>query len=352
MDKNLRVFFELVSAGLREKDARLPDIEGVDFAKVYELAAAQSVVGLVVAGIEHLQGGSIPKVMRLQFASSTLQLEQRNQSMSRFTSEMVERMYEADLYPLLVKGQGLAQCYERPSWRSAGDVDFFFSKMEFQKAVDFFASLTDANVVQNARYTKSSGVVIGPWFVEVHGTLRAGLSTRLDKEIDRVQEDTFENKRVRIWQNGDVEIRLPGIDNDLFLVFVHFVRHFYKGGMSLRQLCDGCRLLWTYKGQVDTPLLARRLRTSGLMDEWLAFGAMAVEYLRMPAEAIPLYDDKKKWHDKASRIVDYVLKNGGVEKSIKKSFGLFPASTLRFLPGLLFNLNWLKVKERVMGKNS
>ena len=379
-ENNVAAFFALVRAGLwgdvKVNGYRLKVKESaIDWGVIMRLAEEQSVVGLVADGIERFKtqdsGFQIPQAWALQFIGQTLQLEQRNKAMSRFTVEAVERMYKAGLYPLLVKGQGLAQCYERPLWRSVGDVDFFFAKEEFSKAVEFFTAWPEANVVQDARYTKSFGVTIEPWFVEVHGTLRDGLSTRLDKEIDRVQEDTFKKKRVRVWQNGETEIRLPDADNDVFLVFTHFVRHFYKGGMSVRQLCDWCRLLFCYREKLDLRLLESRIRRAGLMDEWRAFYALASKYLGMPdldssfmfnfvdschdsakhastmALAAPRVQDSR-FDKKADRIMEAVLKNGGVEKNLRKAFSLFPASTLRFLPGLVLNVNWLKVKERVL----
>ena len=343
-------FFVLLRAGLWEKDVELRNYGTTDFSEILRLAEEQSVVGLVAAGIEHVKDVKVPQEWALQFIGQTLQIEQRNKAMSRFTVEAVERMYKAGLYPLLVKGQGLAQCYERPLWRSVGDIDFFFAKEEFPKAVEFFTAWPGANVVQDARYTKSFGVTIESWFVEVHGTLRDGLSTRLDKEIDRVQEDTFKNKRVRVWQNGETEIRLPDADNDVFLVFTHFVRHFYKGGMSVRQLCDWCRLLFCYREKLDLRLLESRIRRAGLMDEWQAFYALATKYLGMPevVNGSWLMVKDSRFDKKAERIMEAVLKNGGVEKNLRKAFSLFPASTLRFLPGLVFNVNWLKVKERLV----
>ena len=381
MKKNTQeIFLLLLKAGLwgdvKVNGYRLKVKESaIDWGEILRLAEEQSVIGLIAAGIERFQvSGSkfqVPQEWALQFIGQTLQIEQRNVAMSRFTEEAVERMYKAGLYPLLVKGQGLAQCYERPLWRSVGDIDFFFAKEEFPKAVEFFTAWPGANVVQDARYTKSFGVTIESWFVEVHGTLRDGLSTRLDKEIDRVQEDTFKNKRVRVWQNGETEIRLPDADNDVFLVFTHFVRHFYKGGMSVRQLCDWCRLLFCYSEKLDLRLLESRIRRAGLMEEWQAFYALATKYLGMPdldssfmfnfvdschdsanhastmALAAPRVQDSR-FDKKAERIMEAVLKNGGVEKNIRKAFSLFPASTLRFLPGLVFNVNWLKVKERLV----
>ena len=58
--------------------------------------------------------------------------------MNEFIASVVEEMRKKDIYTLLMKGQGLAQCYEKPLWRSAGDIDFFFSNEGYHNAVEFF----------------------------------------------------------------------------------------------------------------------------------------------------------------------------------------------------------------------
>ena len=92
-----------------------------------------------------------------------------------------------------------------------------------------------------------------------------------------------------------------------------------------------------------------------------AFGAYAVDYLGMPAEAMPFYFSSKKWSRKAGRINEFILSVGNMghnrersysDKSylIRKiySFGrrcgdlirharIFPWDSLRFFPYIVFN---------------
>ena len=336
----------MVKAGLWEREVRLSPSDVIDFKEVLRIAEEQSVVGLVAAGIEKIEDVRVPQTDVLTIAGKALQIEQQNVAMNHFIAGVVPKMRNTGINPLLVKGQGIAQSYERPLWRASGDVDFFFSKDEYNKAVDFFQDL-NSNVVQNARYTKSFGVVIESWFVELHGTLRNNLSSRMDREIDAVQEDTFRNAQFRVWKNGDTDVILPRVDNDVFFVFVHFVRHFYKERATMRQLCDWCRLLWTYREEIDSELLAKRLEKAGLMSEWCAFAALVVDYLGMSSSAMPLYDNAECWHKKAEMILSYMLNSH--TRKLKAIGQIFPSKTMKFLPSILFNVNGLKVKERLFG---
>lgn len=349
VSKNQQAFLELVRAGLWEKEARLSQFGDIDYAEVMRLAQEQAVVGLVAAGFEHVVDVKIPQVWALQFAGQTIQIEQRNQAMNQFIANLVAKMREADIYTLLVKGQGIAQCYERPQWRASGDVDLFLSLENFEKAKNFLSPLSSGNKPE-CNYSKELGYYIDSWSVELHGTQRTGLSSRVDAEIDSVQRDLFYGGNVRSWNNGGTTVFLPAADEDVFLVFTHFVKHFYKeGGVTIRQVCDWCRLLYTYKNTINSKLLAQRIKRSRLLSEWKAFVSFAVNYLGMPIDAMPQYSDDVKWRKKAEKILAFIL-TGGEWHKVHDTIAvgkIFPMSVLRFAPGILLNANWLKIKERL-----
>lgn len=360
-EKIYNVFFSLIQAGLWEKEVRLSTYGEIDFEVLLQLAEEQSVVGFVAAGIEHVTDMKPAKKDVLQFIGRTVQLEQRNSAMNYFIGVIVEKMREAGIYTLLVKGQGVAQCYERPLWRSCGDVDFLLSGENFDKALSFLTPLAQS-VAREESYSRHIGMTIDPWVVELHGSLRCGLSSRMDRVIDEIQMDCFVGGRVRSWKNGETDVFLPGVDNDILFIFTHFLKHFYKGGIGLRQISDWCRLLWTYREQLDVSQLEKRLRSMGLMSEWKAFGAFAVEYLGMPLETMPLYSANAKWKRKAARICSFIMEVGNfghnrdmsyyskypflIRKTISMGWRIgdlfrhariFPLDSLRFLPKIMYD---------------
>ena len=348
-DNNQQAFFELVRAGLWEKEARLSQYKDIDYSQVLRLAEMQNVVGLIAAGLERVADVKVPKEDVLQFVGQTLQLEQRNIALNSFIANLIERLRAADIYTILVKGQGIAQCYEKPLWRASGDVDLLFSSDNFEKAKKYLLPLS-SGMKPECNYSKELGYYVGPWSVELHGTQRTGLSARVDRVIDTVQNNVFNKGQARTWNNGNTTVLLPSPDDDVFLVFTHFIKHFYKeGGVSLRQMCDWCRLLWTFRGKIDVAMLEKRLKRARLMSEWRAFAAVGVYFLGMPVDAMLLYNDDKKWGRKAEKIIDFILKGGGWRKLQDTLLvgRIFPLSTLRFAPGILLNVNWLKVKERL-----
>jgi len=308
VNKNQQVLLELVRAGLWNREVQLLPSDNIDFSQIYRLAQEQSLIGIVLAGLE-LSSVKPPQVLLLQWIGEVQVLEQQNKAKNSFIEKLIGILRNADIYALLVKGQEIAQCYEKPLWRSCGDVDLFLSEDNYRKAVQVLRPVA-SSIDEENEYNKHLAMTIDGWSVELHGTLRSGLWPSIDRELDNVQYDVFYSGRVRSWMNGRTQVFLPAADEDVVFVFAHILQHFYKEGIGFRQICDWCRLLWTYKDSLNHKLLESRIKSMGVMTEWKAFAALAVDYLGIPVDAMPFYSDDKKWKRKAVRVMEFVLETG------------------------------------------
>ena len=302
-------FFALLRAGLWEQSVRLSQFSPIDFDALYKLAEEQSVVGLIAAGLEHVEDMTLTKQQIMPFMKRVFALEGRNASMNGFIADLFTKLREAGIQALLVKGQGIAQCYERPMWRSAGDIDLLLDSENYVKAKAFLTPMT-SSVDKEDVPRMHLGMTIDSWIIELHGTLHGGLSRYTNEQIDQIQEGMFRSHSFRIWNNGGTDILLPGETRDSIFIFLHILQHFFRYGIGIRQICDWVRLLWTYRNSIDRTLLEQRITQMRLMTEWKSFAAFAVEYLGMPVEAMPLYDPSPRWHRKARRINTYILEVG------------------------------------------
>ena len=175
LNNNQLVFLKLLRAGLWEEDISVQDsrftVHGdVNWDEVYRLAQEQSVLGLVAAGLEHVTDVKAPKMVSLQFVGDALVLEEHNKAMNDFIADIVVKMKAAGIYSLLVKGQGVAQCYERPLWRTCGDVDLLLNKENYEKAKSFLSPLA-SSVDPEDKVRLHLAMTIDNWIVELHGTL-------------------------------------------------------------------------------------------------------------------------------------------------------------------------------------
>ena len=368
---NKDLFFALLRAGLWEQSDRLlfSGKESVallrkSFAEVYKIAQNQTVVGLICSGLAKTVGLSQLRLTDDQYGQlmgELMVIEDRNKRMNEFICDLMGKMSEAGIFALIIKGQGIAQCYEKSLWRSCGDVDLFLDAKNYEKAKKFFIPIA-SECEPEGKYSKHYGFIVKSWVVELHGTLHCGLTSGIDRCLDDIQRELFEKKMVRVWNNNGVEVSLPCPDDDVIFEFTHISNHFYKGGIGLRQICDWCRLLWTYRDEIDVELLEKRIAKMRLKTIWKAFAAFVVDYLGMPVEAMPMYDSANRWKRKAKKLYRFILAVGNFGQNRDMSYyskypyvvrkamslgrrvgdvcrhaGVFPVDSIRFLPSIVFH---------------
>lgn len=318
-NNNQQAFFALVRAGLWEKEVRLLPYGEVDYAEVMRLAQEQAVVGLVAAGLEHVTDVKVPQLWTLQFAGQTIQLEQRNKAMNQFIADLIAKMREADIYTLLVKGQGIAQFYERPQWRACGDVDLFLSADNYQKAINYLLPLSSSHD-EELEGEKHYSLTINDWVVEIHGSLPSRISSKADRVLEEIQRCVFYNGSVSSWSDGQTVVFLLHPNENVVYVFTHILKHFFRGGIGLRQICDWCRLIWVNHNTIDEKLLMKRLKEMGFISEWKVFASLAVYMLGMPADSMPFYSPSRQWMEKANSVLNYIMTVGNFGHNRDNSF--------------------------------
>ena len=313
LDNNQQVFFALMRAGLWEKGVRLLTYQDIEWQEVYRLATEQSVLGLALQGIDRfkVQGSkfNIPQVLLLQWIGEVQMIEQRNKEMNAFIANLIGKLRNEDVYTLLVKGQGIAQCYEKPLWRACGDVDLYLSKDNYEKAKKLLLPIA-TNIEKEETRRLHLGMTVDGWAVELHGTMYTKLSRRMNSVADDVHKDLFYSGNVRSWNDSGVQVFLPSANNDVIIIFNHIINHFFLEGVGLRQICDWCRLLWVYRQEINVTLLEKRLKKMGLVTEWKAFYNLASRYLGLPDLGEGLLACDSRFDKRAHMIMAFVLESG------------------------------------------
>ena len=286
------VFFALLRAGLwgKAEDISLRD---VDWESVYGIAREQTVAGFVADGISVMKKAdpamAVSPAVQNSFMQTVLGSEMRNRQMNATLSHLCKVLSENGICALVLKGQGVALDYLQPSHRQPGDIDFFLDDKNYQ-AASALLSPKAAKVDEENLVKKHLGMHFGDIEVELHGTMRVDFGKRVNEVMDNIQFDLFRKKDFRKWDCGGTEVLLPSIDFDALFIFMHFIQHFYHGGLGLRQICDWTMHLHRFADNVDRELLEHRLTELGMMREWKVFGWLAVNRLGLPADEMPFYD--------------------------------------------------------------
>jgi len=228
-------------------------------------------------------------------------------TLDTFIVKLVSRLRGKEIFGLIVKGQGVAQCYERPKWRASGDVDLLLDEENYEKAKSCLIPIA-YDVKEEACEAMHQELSIMGVVVELHGKMPFGMSKKADRIIGNVIYESLHTGAVNAWRIDNTDVFIPNPDNHVLLVFTHYLRHFFIEGVGLRQICDWCRIIWSYSKIINVTLLEKRLHSMGLTSEWKTFSALAVNTLGIPQETMPLFDIT--YRKRGERVLNNVLKRG------------------------------------------
>lgn len=352
MTSNEKAFFSLVRTGMWQKDDSL---EVTDWDEIFQLSSQQTLTGILADAITFLaksgKNVGVPEDVRRQLVLSTIAIEQRNLKMNKFMFEVINEFKSEGIDTVVLKGQGLAQNYPNPLHRIAGDIDFLFHQSDYNKSVGLLRPKAK-RVEEGNEKNQHTALFFGDIEVECHGMIN-GIEKLITDYFSSHTDNIFRNKSFEYVEIGGESLPvLPHSFNAIF-IFWHFLRHFYFGGLGLRQLCDWVLFLDKYSDRISESELQSDLKHMGLLKEWKVFAAFAVHYLGLPKEKCPLYEASMS--RKSEKLWFFMRRTGNFGHNIKresymhkaylvrkslslyykgkdllKHLSLFPRNTLRF----------------------
>ncbi len=112
----MSLFVDLIqiALGTRTVLSRIPSEN--EWQQIYEIAAKQSLVGIVLYGIEELRAKnaelSVPRVLLLQWIGEVQMIEQQNKKLNEAAEHLIRVFKNGGLRSCVLKGQGVARLYD------------------------------------------------------------------------------------------------------------------------------------------------------------------------------------------------------------------------------------------------
>ena len=291
LSKKEQRFFALLRAGIWNTVPERELFTGkVDWEEIYQLAAAQAVVGHVTDGINRLPSELMPDAEELDpFLGDMMGTEQRNHQLNTFVPFLFKAL--KDIPVVLIKGQGVAQDYPEPNRRQPGDIDLLLMPSDYDKAKEILVPKA-SSVGEEMRSIYHQGLFYRSIEVEIHGSIQTLMSPSLDRKLALLQEEMFRNGDFRQVEIGGVQVPVPNAGFNAIYILVHFLHHYWSSGVGLRQLLDWMVYVSTHKREIDPILLEERLDNLGLKRIWQTFAGFVHEYLGCPEEKLPLWTER------------------------------------------------------------
>jgi hypothetical protein len=313
-----RPFFALLRAGLwNEVPAREAFTEPVEWEDLYRLSFQQTVTGLVADGINRLPAQCLPDAdsARLDpFLADMMATARRNAQMDAFIPKLFHAL--RDIPVVLIKGQSLAVDYPEPSRRQPGDIDLLLLPASYEAAKAILLPKA-TKVLEEEAAIWHQGMKFNKIEVEIHGSISTLMSRKLDRQLAGLLEQQFDGRPLPTVSIGGAEIPVPEAGFNAVYIFVHFLHHYWSGGIGLRQLIDWMVFISVHKRDIHPVILENTLEDLGLLRVWKVFTGFLQEYLGCPAEKLPLAG--KPDPRKNARIWRYIRRCGNFGKNVDRS---------------------------------
>ena len=277
LDKKTLQFVELLKAGLWNKQLDQEMFrDDCDFHELAMMSLRQTVTGLIGVAFMQLPKGMVPRALQIALLKKVSDVEERNRRVNKSVAESFGWLLAQGLHPWLIKGQGVAQDYDDPLKRVSGDIDVFFAdekEYEFARR-RMLRVLQPSELKADNRQTLNLEFMDGDVYMEFHGRVLAEINHRSNRHFAAFTKEAAQLPPRR-WGS----VTLPPVRFDAVFIFTHLVRHYFGGGIGLRQVCDWMRFMHSHAEEIDREQLRADLDRLGLMKIWQAFAAMAVEQL-------------------------------------------------------------------------
>lgn len=287
--KTFSQFFELIRSGLwgHDADPTLFDT-GTNWQLLYRMAAMQSMTVIFADGVNTLPKGLMPPPdisRRLHLAlSGTLHA---NRLLDSGISDLVTLLRGAGIEGVLLKGQGVARYYTIPEHRMCGDIDFYVGPDAFRRACKLLKA-SGARPLEESE--KHSSFACNGVMIEIHRKVACGHSSLQDRRLQSWWSPLLDRRDELLAADfKGTRVYLPPARFDALFLLYHAANHMITGGVGLRQLCDWCRCLHTFRNSLDLQALESDIRKLKLQRFWKVFAWIAVNRLGLPEDEMPGY---------------------------------------------------------------
>lgn len=235
--ENIQSFFWILQLALGKHISNTIHVSENDWHSMYDIATKQSLVGVMLDGIQRLSeidNSQKPPLMLLyEWIGIAEHIKRQNKLMDERSAMLTSILKSWGYDSCILKGQGVARLYPKTELRQSGDIDIWVN-----------GSRDDVVKVLKKHYIGLSYID----YVNCH----AGFFT--DAEVEAHFKPTwmynpFTDRKLQKWieankaaqmanYDNEVKFSYPTIEFNLVFSLIHIYRHVFQEGIGLRQLMD------------------------------------------------------------------------------------------------------------------
>jgi hypothetical protein len=240
MNETMELFLAVLKAALKQEQLALDrDVPVEQWRALFRLAEIHKLLPLVFETVR-----AVPALAAEQNLLSALKQKVRRQVIAQTlrTGEFLElndRLQQAGVRPLVVKGIVCRSLYPQPDHRPSGDEDVLILPSQFetchQVLTDFGMAAAEPMEQLKEAYEVPYRKEGNPLYIELHKYLFPPRSDAYG-DMNRFFEDA-DRRAVAVQIQGRLIYTLDYTDH-LFYLICHALKHFLHSGFGIRQVCD------------------------------------------------------------------------------------------------------------------
>lgn len=284
MTREFQTLMHLMCACSRGEKPDAP-ADAIDWHRVAQLAEEQMAAALLGCALKCAPEIACPEDIRRRMIQCMRHTAAVNIARQPQIVKLLERMGQAGIPAVLLKGFDAAACYHVPECRGSGDTDILIAPSDEKKACAFLRR--EGFQVEPRWAHGHHAVAVHPQLgiVEVHIRLYDEIIE--DMWFGRRGEAAFVQEERRLVRTADGTYAALGVTDTLIFLALHTVKHFVECGMSIRMMLDVALWIERYRDVLDMErfwTLMEEMRYAALVRSILH---ALIRYGGFPADAFP-----------------------------------------------------------------
>ena len=307
----LSQFFELLRAGLWGcvADPTLFSGNETDWLELHKQAKRQTVIGIVFDGMQTLPEDLRPKrPLYMQWVAQVVRIERANEKLNDTISILFPAYSRKNIFPILLKGQGVAAMYPFPAHRQCGDIDIYVGKEGYKAANEEIVRLGGQRD-GNKETVKHLSFYFRDVHIENHRVAATLINPSANRKLRKLIADYLPHNTDFFELNG-YKIAIPPATFNTIYLFVHAFNHLLKGGIGLRQVCDWARLVSVCQPEIDKAFVKKFIASARLMPAAQSFAYIATKYIGLNEDVLPFELNGMKAERKGEILLADIVEKG------------------------------------------
>ncbi len=275
-----------------------------DWQEVFQMSIHQTVEAMVATAVQQLPEHLLPPAeIMFKWLVRVDRVQRKNAKMEKATAQQYDLFQQNGLRCVLQKGHGVSTYYDDPSLRTSGDIDWFFPFKEDFADAQHLVSENQGALLSKNKY--SCGFKWWGFEVEHHRRIIQLRNPFIQSFVEDFVNEELKQPIRRTFANIPVEI--PSDLLNIVQVNAHILKHQVTYGIGLRQLCDACRLYYSFGKQLDHDRLKDVYAKLGMLKWTHLLHRMLVDLLHLPEDYLPFPIRPYKG---AEWMIDHILRTG------------------------------------------